>query len=176
MIKVLVAYATRHGSTTDIAEKIGDTLQSNGLQADVLSIADISTLAGYQAIVLGSAVYAGQWEKEAVDFLTRNERSLAEVPTWFFSSGPTGEGDALELVKGWRFPETLLSIADRIHPRDMTVFHGEINSDRLSFGEKLIVKGVRAKIGDFRDWEAIKKWAIGVAEAILKEVQPHQTT
>lgn len=176
MINVLVAYASKHGATADIAAKIGEVLHHKGLQADVLSIADISTLSRYQAVVLGSGVYAGQWLKEAASFLVKNEPTLAEVPTWLFSSGPTGEGDPVQLVKGWRLPETLLPVTERIHVRDMAVFHGDIDSKELSFGEKLIVKGVRAPVGDFRDWEAITKWATAIAETLMKEEGQPQPT
>lgn len=176
MIKVLVAYASKHGATADIAAKIGETLHHKGLQADVLSIADVSTLAPYQAVILGSGVYAGQWLKEASSFLVRNEQALVQIPTWIFSSGPTGEGDPLKLVKGWRLPETLLEHVEHIHPRDVVVFHGEIDTSELNFGEKLIVKGVRAPVGDFRDWAAITQWAFGVAETLLNEPLPNQMT
>ena len=76
---------------------------------------------------MGSAVYIGKWRKEAVKFLQANEKMLAERQVWLFSSGPTGEGDPVELTKGWRFPKALQPIADRIRPRDIAVFHGDVN-------------------------------------------------
>jgi len=81
-------------------------------------------LSPYKAIVLDSAVYIGQWQKKAATFLQANEKALAERPVWLFSSGPTGEGDPVRLVKGWRFPTSLQPIADRIHARDIAIFHG----------------------------------------------------
>jgi menaquinone-dependent protoporphyrinogen oxidase len=125
--------------------------------------------------VLGSAVYAGQWRKEAVDFLKAHEVELTTMPVWFFSSGPTGEGNPVELMHGWRFPEALKAIADRIHPRDIAFFHGELDMNRLNFGEKLIVKGLHAPIGDFRDWVVIHDWADTIAQSLKGEiVLPHQ--
>src|SRR5258706_14962217 len=98
--KVLVAYATKYGSTEEIAQKIGQVIRQMGLLVDVLSTKRIIDLAPYDAIVLGSAVYAGQWLKEAVAFLETNEQRLAEHPVWLFSSGPTGNGEPGQLMKG----------------------------------------------------------------------------
>lgn len=85
---------------------------------------------------------------------------------WLFSSGPTGQGDPLELMKGWRLPEAQQPIADRIRPRDVALFHRELDMKKLSLPEKLILKAMKAPVGDFRDWEAITAWAAGIAEAL----------
>lgn len=164
--RVLVAYASKHGATAEIAERIGMVLRSTGLIADVMPVDDIVSLKDYTAVVLGSAVYAGQWQKAAADFLQSQQHWLAARPTWLFSSGPTGEGDPVELLRGWRFPSALLPAADAIRPREIVVFGGEIESDRLSFAEKLIVRGVKAATGDFRDWESITQWSESVAAAL----------
>jgi menaquinone-dependent protoporphyrinogen oxidase len=176
MNRILVAYASKHGATAEIAEKISQVIRRPELKTDVLSVENVPTLAVYQAVIVGSAVYAGQWRKEAVDFLTKNEAMLTGMPTWFFSSGPTGEGDPDQLVKGWRIPEALQETVERIHPHDIAVFHGDIDTSELSFGEKLIVKGVRAPVGDFRDWKAITNWATGIAETLMKEEMRPQPT
>jgi menaquinone-dependent protoporphyrinogen oxidase len=165
-IRVLVAYATKHGATGEIAEKIGQVLGQAGLDADVLPADQVSDLAPYDAVVLGSAVYAGRWHKEAAAFLEANEKELTGQPVWLFSSGPTGEGDLVELMKGWRFPEALQPVADRIQPRDIASFHGVLDTGKLGLGEKLIVKALKAPTGDFRDWEAITSWAADIASAL----------
>lgn len=164
--KVLVVYATKYGATGEIAEKIAEVLRQEGLQAEVQPADRASDLSPYSAVVLGSAVYAGQWRKEAASFLEANEQALAKLPVWLFSSGPTGEGDPVELMKGWRFPEALQPIADRIGPRDIALFHGEIDVKELSLPEKLIVKGVKAPTGDYRDWKSISAWAVGIAQEL----------
>jgi len=166
--QVLVAYATKYGATAEIAEKIGQVLRQAGLATDVLPADRVSDLSPYKAVVLGSAVYIGQWRKEAVRFLKANEAVLAEQLVWLFSSGPTGEGDAVELTNGWRFPKSLQPIADRIQPRDMAVFHGDVNVEKLNFFQKWMIKNVKAPLGDFRDWEAITAWATAIAD-VLKE-------
>ena len=111
---VLVAYASRYGATAEIAAKIGETLAAAGLTVDVREVDAVTDLSAYPAVVFGSAVYAGMWQKNAVKFLKREEANLAARPVWFFSSGPTGEGDPVELMDGWKFPEAQQEIADRI--------------------------------------------------------------
>lgn len=172
--RILVAYATKYGATEQIAQKIGEVLRQTGLKADVLPVDQVETLTTYQGVILGSAVYTGHWRKEAIAFLEANEKRLAEMPTWFFSSGPTGQGDPVQLMKGWRFPEAQQPIADRIRPRDIAVFHGSLDMKKLNLGEKIIVKGVKAPLGDFRDWESIVHWAASIAEAVKQEtVETH---
>jgi len=167
-VQVLVVYATKYGGTAEIAQRIGQVLREAGLRTDVLPTDRVSDLSTYEAVVLGSAVYIGRWRKEAVRFLKTNEKVLAERQVWLFSSGPTGEGDPLELLKGWRLPEAQQAIADRIQPRDIAVFHGVVDVDKLNFIERLMIRNVEAPVGDFRDWEAITSWATAIADE-LKE-------
>jgi menaquinone-dependent protoporphyrinogen oxidase len=164
-----VAYATKYGATAEIAEKIGEVLRSQGLQAEVQPADRAADPGSYTAAILGSAIYAGQWRKEAVTFLETNEQTLSGMPVWFFSSGPTGEGNPVELVKGWRFPDGQRPLADRIEPRDMAVFHGVIDGEKVNFAEKLIIKVLKAPFGDFRDWEAITAWATTIADELNQE-------
>ena len=169
MIKsVLVVYASKYGATTEIADKIGEVLRAEGLKVDVRSAKSITDLGGYGAIVLGSAIYAGNWMKEASLMLQAHEGTLASRPVWFFTSGPTGTGDAAALVKGVLFPENIKVYADRIKPRDVVMFHGKIDMSKLNFAEKLIMKAMKAPIGDFRDWDAITAWAKGIAAELNK--------
>jgi menaquinone-dependent protoporphyrinogen oxidase len=166
--QVLVAYATKYGATAEIAEKIGQVLRQAGLRTDVLPTDRVSDLTPYNAVILGSAVYIGQWRKKAATFLKANEKALAERQVWLFSSGPMGEGEPVELTQGWRFPKALQPIADRIRPHDIAVFHGAVDVGKLNFIEKWMLKNVKAPVGDFRDWEAITSWATAIAD-VLKE-------
>jgi menaquinone-dependent protoporphyrinogen oxidase len=167
--KILVAYASKHGATADIAEKIGQLLSQEDLDADVMPANQVVDVTQYDAFIIGSASYIGQWRKEASKFLGTNEKLIAGRPVWLFSSGPTGEGDAVELMKGWRFPERLQPIIDRIKPRDIAIFHGSIDIKKLSFFEKLIVRAVKAPIGDFRDWDSITSWTKSIAGELKKQ-------
>jgi len=166
--QVLVAYATKYGATAEIAEQIGQVLRQAGLRTDVLPADRVGDLTSYRAIVLGSAVYIGRWRKEAAKFLKANEAVLAEQLVWLFSSGPTGEGDPVELTNGWHFPKALQPIADRIRPRDIAVFHGAIELKKLNFIEKWMIRKVKASLGDFRDWDAITSWATAIADELKK--------
>jgi menaquinone-dependent protoporphyrinogen oxidase len=164
--KILVAYASKYGATKEIAEKIGEVLRQAGLQADVLPVERVRDISPYQAVVLGSAVYVGKWMKGAIHFLNDNEGELARRPVWLFSSGPTGEGDPVALLDGWRLPPEQKPVIDRIQPRDIAVFHGNIDEARVNFIEKTAVKTIKKPFGDFRKWDAIAFWAASIAEAL----------
>jgi menaquinone-dependent protoporphyrinogen oxidase len=170
MSKILVAYGTKYGGTAEIAEKIGQVLREAGLTADVLPVDRVGDLAAYEAVVLGSAVYIGAWRKEAAKFLKANADALAGKLVWLFSSGPTGEGDAEALLEDWRLPKALLPIAEQVQPRDIAVFHGVVDPDKLSRIERWMLKNVKAPSGDFRDWDSITAWAKGVAEVVKEGV------
>jgi len=169
--KVLVAYASKYGATAEIAEKIGQVLGQAGLATDVLPVSHVSGLTGYTAVVLGSAIYIGQWRKEAVNFLARHEKELAKRPVWLFSSGPAGEGDIVELMDGWRFPKAQQAIADRIRPCEITIFHGKVELQKLNFIERWLLNNVHSPIGDYRDWPSIAAWA----EEIAAELKARDT-
>jgi menaquinone-dependent protoporphyrinogen oxidase len=164
--RVLVAYATEHGGTAEIAERIGEVLREAGFRADVLPAGRDVDPAAYDAIVLGSGVYIGRWRHEAARFLKANEQALADLPIWLFSSGPTGDGDPTTLAGGWRLPGALRPIVERVEPRDVALFHGVLDGKRLNIIERWMIKNVKAPLGDYRDWEAITAWATAVAQAL----------
>lgn len=167
--KALVTYATRYGATAGIAEKIHEVLNLAGVPSDLFNVKEVSDLSPYSAVVLGSAVYIGKWRKEATQFIKKNQSALAECPVWLFSSGPTEEGDPVELLEGWRIPESLKPVVDRIQVRDIAVFHGVMEPEKLNFFERWIVNNIKSPTGDFRDWEAISAWAASIAETLLNE-------
>jgi menaquinone-dependent protoporphyrinogen oxidase len=164
--KVLVAYGSKYGATAEIAGRIGEVLGSAGFTVDVLSADKVRDISSYEAVVLGSAVYAGSWRKEAAKLLTSEAGALAERPVWLFSSGPTGLGDPVQLLNGWRIPNALRPVAERIKVRDIAVFHGAIDMQKLSLLERMLIKGIKAPAGDFRDLAAITAWAEGIARAL----------
>ena len=170
-VKILVAYASKHGATAEIAGKIGEVLTQDGFEVDVMPANHAGDLAQYNAVVLGSAAYIGQWRKEAVKFIRNNENTLAGMSAWLFTSGPTGEGDPVELLQGWRYPGKIQSAIDHIKPRDIAVFHGALDVNKLNFFEKFILKMVKAPVSDFRDWDTINSWAKAIATEMKKEEQ-----
>jgi len=169
--KVLVSYASKYGSTAEIAQKITQQLQKRGISVTLLPVDEVTDLEEFSAVVLGSAVYAGQWRKPAADFLKERAGELAARKVWLFSSGPTGVGKPEDLMHGWRFPENLQPVADQIQPQETAFFHGALEEEKLGFAEKLIVKGLQAPLGDYRDWERISGWAAEIADRLRKNGQ-----
>ena len=168
--KILVTYATKHGATEEIANKIGEIIRQAGLPTDVYPVKNVKNLAAYNTVILGSAVYIGSWRKEAVQFLKANQQALAARAVWLFSSGPTGEGEPIELLKGWRFPPAQRSLVESIHPRNIAVFHGNLDEKKLNAFEKWLTKNVKAQTGDFRDWTDVTAWSTSIADALHKSM------
>jgi menaquinone-dependent protoporphyrinogen oxidase len=166
--KVLVTYGTKYGSTAEIAQKIGEVLKQEGLQADVVDARKAGDPSAYNAVIIGSAVYIGMWRKEVTNFIKKNAGVLAQKPVWIFSSGPTGPGNPVKMMQGWIIPKGIKSTIDSIKPRDITVFHGATNESKWNLLEKMAMKNVKAPLGDFRDWNAVTAWANSIAAAMKK--------
>jgi menaquinone-dependent protoporphyrinogen oxidase len=163
-MKILVTYASKHQSTAEIANTIGEVLREfNFLQVSVQPVEAVEDVTPYEAVVLGSSVYVGQWQSSAAYFLRNHQQKLTERHVWLFSSGPTGEGDPNTLMKGWEFPESLQPIADLVKPHDIVLFHGKLDPANLNFMERSAIRLVKAPTGDFRDWDAIRAWAASIA-------------
>jgi menaquinone-dependent protoporphyrinogen oxidase len=166
MTKVLVTYASEHGGTAQIAQTIAKVLRQFDLDVTAKRMDSIETIADYEAVVLGSAIYVGDWLPEAQKFLEKHHVVLSEKPLWLFSSGPTGTGDALSLLDGALVPPALEELVASIHPREICVFHGKIDLRRLAPQERELIKAANVPRGDYRDWEAIKRWATEISRAL----------
>ena len=187
MTKVLVVYASRHGGTRGIAERIGEVLRTEGLEADVAPADQVAGVGGADAVVIGSGVYMGSWLKEGIDFIKRNEATLAELPLWLFSSGPIPgsskdkgpSGDLLEDALGPKDGpgsggrKKVAEITSATNPRDHRVFLGAFDpEDPPKVMSERIVRMLPAArnmlpTGDFRDWDAIEAWAHGIAASLV---------
>ena len=158
-MQVMVACASKHGSTEGIAQAIADRLRQQGHDVVVARAADVADMHGIQAVVLGSAVYAGSWMHEATEFAEGNAQVLSTMPVWLFSSGPLGT----EVHDEEEQPRQLPELTRALQPRGHRVFFGALDHDKLGFGERMMVKAVKAPQGDFRDWDAIAGWADEIA-------------
>jgi menaquinone-dependent protoporphyrinogen oxidase len=171
-VQILVAYASRHGSTQGIAARIAERLRADGLDVALLAAAEVPDPSRYDAFVVGGAAYMFHWLKDATSFVRENRTLLAARPTWLFSSGPIGtatvdkEGrDVLETT----VPKEFAELRDAIHPRGEKVFFGAMDPAAKPIGvtERIVTLMPAARNafprGDFRDWAAIDAWADDIA-------------
>lgn len=162
--QVLVAYASRHGATAEVAAEIGRVLAEAGLSVDVRPVAEVEGLAGYQAVVLGAPLYSAEWMPEASAFVRAHARALQAVPTACFVLAIRLRDDREDLrqaVLGAISTERVL-----LQPRSVGLFAGALHYDRLSPIVRLQAETKGLPEGDFRDWEAIRSWA-GELPAVL---------
>ena len=157
-MRVLVAAASRHGSTAEIAKKVGEVLAAAGIETDVVPPGEVASVAPYDAVVLGSGVYAGRWLASAKEFVDREADALSSRPVWLFSSGPVGDP-----AKPAAEPVDVDAVRKRTNALDHRVFAGKLDRQILGFGERAIVLAVHAAEGDFRSWESVSEWASGIA-------------
>jgi menaquinone-dependent protoporphyrinogen oxidase len=174
-MKVLVAYASKAGSTKGIAEFIGEKLRGHGMLVDVLAVESVENLGSYDAFVIGSALYQYHWLKEATEFVFRNKTVLASRAVWLFSSGPTGtkrtdqKGRDLKEVSG---PKEIYEIQKFVNPRDHRVFFGAFFPEKLKGAVGWFAKWApKDTVGDFRDWNEIEGWSDQIANALQQKPQ-----
>lgn len=183
-MKVLVTYASRHGATRGIAERIGTTIEGAGVEVDVRPVGEADGVDAYDAFVIGSAAYMGGWLKEASQFVRHHRTALTSHPVWLFSSGPVGtetvDSKGRDVVEASR-PHEFDEFATEIHPRDERVFFGAFDPDAEPVGLAERLGGVFMRMpairkelpaGDFRDWPAIEAWAGGIAQELLRPGDP----
>ncbi len=177
-MKVGVFHASRHGATGGIAEYVAQVLRERGFEAEALGVEGTDPppdMEGCDAIVLGSALYYGAWLDTAVRFAEavrdRIRKGGEGLPVWIFSSGPLGEQP--DVVGRPDDPDSqprqLPTLTEWLEPREHRIFHGALFRRRLGFGERMVVKAVRAPEGDFRDWAAIRGWAESIAYELERE-------
>ncbi len=159
-MRVLVSAATKYGATAEIAQGIAEVLDEHGLEATVLPPEQVKGVDGYDAVVVGSAVYAGHWPKPARELVERHAATLAGRPVWLFSSGPVGDPPKPE-----EDPVDVADLVDLTNAREHRVLAGKLVRKQLSFPERAIVSALRVPEGDFRDWTEIRQWAAGIADA-----------
>lgn len=164
-MRVLVTTAGKHGSTEEIGRAIAGALTGEGIDARVVAPEDVESLDGYDAVVLGSAVYAGRWMKSMRELTDRLAVELALRPVWLFSSGPIGDPPKPE-----EDPVDVVGVTAATGAREHALFAGRLDKKLLNFGERAIVSALKAPERDFRDWDRIRSWSTGIAEALRARV------
>ncbi len=162
--RVLVSAGSKHGATAEIANRIASRLEESGCDVTFSPPGDAIGVGDFDAIVLGSAVYAGRWTADAKDLANAIGRLDPGPPVWLFSSGPVGDPPKPE-----EEPVDVSDIFVATQAREHRVFAGKIDKSKLGFGEKAILMALKVPEGDFRDWDAIDFWASRIAEQLTRE-------
>ena len=161
--KALVTAASKHGATREIAETIAGVLDEHGLSAEFVDIDEVRNLGSYDAFVVGSGIYLGNWLKEACRFIDAHAGELSKRPTWLFASGSiVGDPPAADDPNALR-----AGLAERLvkttHAREHKLFAGKLDLSKLGLLEKAAVRGAHAREGDYRDWDEVERWATDIA-------------
>ena len=163
---ILVAYASKSGTTAEVAERIGACLRDAGVDVEVQAAGAVNSLEGYRAIILGSAVRMGQWLPEARRFVERYQDALRERPVAIFSVHLLAREDS-EADRAQRESYTA-PVRALIAPVMEGFFAGRLEMARLSFGDRLISRLVKATEVDARDWAAVCAWTREAAAALMR--------
>ncbi len=172
-MKVLVAYASKGGSTKEIAEFIGKNLSDSNIGTEVREVSSVENIENYDAFIIGSAVYYFHWLKEARKFVFRNRSILASKPVWVFSSGPTGRSETDKKGRNLRevsAPKEMNDIRESINPQDHHIFFGALFSDRIKGAAGMFSRWIpESEQGDFRNWNEIEAWTKGIASILTAQ-------
>ena len=155
---VLVGYATRYGSTQEVAEAVAATLREGGLDVDIQPMREMRTLAGYSAVVLGAPLFMFRWHKDALDFLSKHRKALMERPVAVFALGPTHDPyDEKEWQDSRAQLDKELAKYPWLRPVALEMFGGKYDPEYLRFPINLLAG--KEPVSDLRDWTAIRAWA-----------------
>lgn len=175
--KALIAYATRFGSTIEVAEAVGAILCKSDVYVDVRLAQDVTGLDEYEAVILGSSVRDGKWLPEATNFLKRHQKALAVRPLALFVVCIALAQDTPENRKmALSYLEPVLRDLPDLKPVDIGLFAGEINTARMGFFSRRAVRKLQSQAGDFRDWEMIRNWAARVSPLLLAAQPENRAT
>ena len=162
--RALVVYATRAGSTGEVAQVISERLCAMGFDAEVQPVESVSSLSGVQAVVLGSAVRYGTWLPEMTKFIESRRSELARLPLAIFTLHIQALGDdaaSQDTRAGYT-----KAVRAEVTPHDEVFFAGKVDLAKLSFFERMAVKLVKSPVGDKRDWDRIRQWADGLGKKL----------
>jgi menaquinone-dependent protoporphyrinogen oxidase len=162
--RILVTYASRYGSSAEIAERIGEVLADAGQPNEVLSVEKVEQVEDYGAVVIGGAIYSGEWPSDLTEFIEEHEATLRQLPVAFFIVALRLREDSEEMRR------TVLETVDKyrvmLQPVSIGLFAGVMDYSKLSSIVRLQMKTKNLPEGDFRDWDAIEAWATSLPESL----------
>ncbi len=165
-MKILVAYATKAGSTSEVAAEIARVIESKGdYQVDMYPVDELKGVSGYDAVIIGSGIRAGQWLPPATKFVETHREALSRIPVAYFLVCLTLKDDTEEnrrTVAAYLDP-----VREMLQPVDVGLFAGMMDYAKLPFFFRLMMKTMKSPEGDFRDWEAIRAWAGQVCDRLV---------
>lgn len=162
---ILVGYATRYGSTQEVTGAVAETLRECGLGVDIQPMRDVRTLEGYDAVVLGAALYMFRWHKDARRFLSRHRKALTDRPVAVFALGPVHDPyDEEEWQNSRAQLDKELNKYLWLAPVALEMFGGKFDPEKLRFPINLLAGSEPAS--DMRNWEAIRTWASDLASKL----------
>jgi menaquinone-dependent protoporphyrinogen oxidase len=165
-MKVLVGYASAHGSTAEIAHRLGERLRRHGLDVEVRDLGLVDP-ARYDAFVLGSAIHNQRWMPLARSFMVENAAELTAKPVWLFSVGMPGAlRRPLRLLAGLQPAAVAAEFIEQVSFRDHRVFTGVVRDDHLAWPGRLLMRLFTTGPGDYRDWAAVERWGDGIARVL----------
>lgn len=164
MKRVLVTYGSKRGGTAEIANRIAETLRNLQVDVDCVRASEVRDVAPYDAVIVGGALYALRWAREAKRFIARHAAVLRARPVWMFSSGPL-DGSASQRV----IPPvgSVVSAMAKIGARGHMTFGGRLAPDATGFPASAMA---RTHAGDWRDWQQIERWSAAIAADVARGV------
>lgn len=165
--RVLIAYASRLGSTREIAQAIGEVLLHRGAGVDVLPVNEIQQIEGYQAVIVGSSIREQAWLPEAKRFVQIHRDALRQLPLVYFAvsglmSNPTPE----HFHEVYEYLSEIRAIAE---PLEVGIFAGLLDYNRLNHDQMVKVLSKGLPEGDFRRWQDVRAWAEDIADRLQLE-------
>jgi menaquinone-dependent protoporphyrinogen oxidase len=164
-MRILIGYASVHGSTAQIGQRIADALQRQGLTVEVLPVRQAPSPEGYEAVVLGSAIHNQAWLPEATEYVTRHAESLRARPVWLFSVGMSAALPRWIRGSARTSQDRHLAQAmkDVVPPRGHLLLSGVAAPEQFPRWVKTLFRMVGARFGDYRDWDRIETWSQNIA-------------
>jgi menaquinone-dependent protoporphyrinogen oxidase len=169
---VLVVFASRHGATCGVAERIATRLHEGGIEVALSGVEDVGEIPPEAAVVLGSPVYDQRWAPEFDTFVDRHLDSLADRRVWLFSVGTFGDGRRVIGPLMRREPRNIAQVREAVGPVDYRVFAGVILRHQWPLPSRMLFHAFGGRLGDNRDWAAIDEWADGIARALAHHPEP----